>query len=342
MSGLDPNAGGALVVPGGGGGAHTTGTLAARPASPAAGDTYAVTTGAQTGARYTCFVTGSWEGTMPFDSGHSYERLAPATAGGGARFLDVDSLQLYTSSGDDAVRWGVELPGGLGPDAAGLTHGGGTLYAAAQSLTAYTRNNTTIAVLFDWIGPSVAQYNNIATLGDRTTGSIEILIEKVGANDRLVVYNHGAVTPITTLRTFTGGLAAGIHRVTVAPITGDLYRWSFDGSAIADTAMASAWNALPSSGYVGLGTSAAIDTPPPARSIDLIVWPSLLSSPDLVALATAPGTETYRLAEDASTGVGAIRVEANRYDPTFPLVLPARGLTVPMAVGSAVRKYAYP
>ena len=63
MSGLDPNAGGALVVPGGGGGAHTTGTLAARPASPAAGDTYAVTTGAQTGARYTCFVTGSWEGT---------------------------------------------------------------------------------------------------------------------------------------------------------------------------------------------------------------------------------------------------------------------------------------
>jgi len=197
-------------------------------------------------------------------------------------------------------------------------------------------------VLFDWIGPSVAQYNNVCTLGNRTTGSIEIIIEKVGANDRLIVYNHGAVTPITTLRTFTGGLAAGIHRVTVAPITGDLYRWSFDGSAIADTAMASAWNALPASGYVGLGTSAAIDTPPPARSIDLIVWPSLLSSPDLVALATAPGTETYRLAEDASTGVGTIRVEANRYDATFPLVLPARGLTVPMAVGSAVRKYAYP
>lgn len=42
---------------------HSGGTLAARPASPAAGDTYAVTTGAQTGARYTCFVTGSWEGT---------------------------------------------------------------------------------------------------------------------------------------------------------------------------------------------------------------------------------------------------------------------------------------
>ena len=46
MSGLDPNAGGALVVPGGGGGAHTSGTLAARPASPAAGDTYEVTSGA--------------------------------------------------------------------------------------------------------------------------------------------------------------------------------------------------------------------------------------------------------------------------------------------------------
>lgn len=322
---------------------HTTGTLAALPPAPVAGDTYAVTSGASTGARYTCFVTGSWEGTVPFASGHSYERLAPATAGGGARFLDVDSLQAYTSSGDDAVRWGVELPSGLGPDAAGLTHGGGTLYAAAQSLAAYTRNNTTLAVLFDWIGPSVVRYNNIATLGDRTTGSLEIIVEKVGADDRLIVYNHGAGTPITALGlTFTGGLAAGVHRVTVAPITGDIYRWSFDGSAIGETAMASAWSALPSSGYVGLGTSAALDTPPPARSIDLIVWPSLLSSPDLVALATAPGTETYRLAEDASTGVGAIRVEANRYDPAFPLVLPARGLSVPMAVGSAVRKYAYP
>ena len=95
-----------------------SGTLAARPASPAAGDTYAVTSGASTGARYVCFVTGSWEGTVPFATGHSYDRLAAATAGGGARFLDVDSLQLYTSSGDDAVRWGVELPSGLGPDAA--------------------------------------------------------------------------------------------------------------------------------------------------------------------------------------------------------------------------------
>ena len=60
MSGLDPNAGGALVVPGGGGGAHTSGTLAARPASPAAGDTYEVTSGAATGDCYQCFVAGAW------------------------------------------------------------------------------------------------------------------------------------------------------------------------------------------------------------------------------------------------------------------------------------------
>ena len=100
--------------------------------------------------------------------------------------------------------------------------------------------------------------------------------------------------------------------------------------------------ALAASLAVGVAAARVPDAPPPARSIDLIVWPSLLSSPNLVALSTAPGTETYRLAESASTGVGAIRVKANRYDPTFPLVLPARGLTVPMAVGSAVRKYAYP
>jgi hypothetical protein len=43
------------------GGTHSSGTLAARPASPAAGDTYAVTSGAQTGARYVCFVSGTWQ-----------------------------------------------------------------------------------------------------------------------------------------------------------------------------------------------------------------------------------------------------------------------------------------
>ena len=44
----------------GGGGVHGSGTLAARPASPAAGDTYAITSGTASGDRYACHVAGAW------------------------------------------------------------------------------------------------------------------------------------------------------------------------------------------------------------------------------------------------------------------------------------------
>ena len=44
----------------GGGGTHGSGTLAARPGTPSAGDTYAVTSGAATGDRYACHVAGAW------------------------------------------------------------------------------------------------------------------------------------------------------------------------------------------------------------------------------------------------------------------------------------------
>ena len=42
------------------GATHSNGTLAARPSTPAAGGTYAVTSGAALGDRYTCFVAGAW------------------------------------------------------------------------------------------------------------------------------------------------------------------------------------------------------------------------------------------------------------------------------------------
>lgn len=61
--------GGVLVARAGGvtwaspaaaGATHGSGTLAARPASPGAGDTYAVTSGAASGDRYQCIVAGTW------------------------------------------------------------------------------------------------------------------------------------------------------------------------------------------------------------------------------------------------------------------------------------------
>lgn len=322
--------------------AHTSGTLAARPASPGAGDTYAVTSGTATGARYVCHVAGSWEASvMPLLVGHSYDRLSPSAAGGGARFLDSDSLQAYTSTGDDTVGWAVELANGLGSDRAGLTHNAATAISASTSLSGLAINTMTVATVFDWIGPG-SGYAALFGIGNRSTGSLEVFIRRVGSDDLLVVYNYGAVTPETTLTTFVGGLAAGIHRLCIAPITGNKYRWSFDGSAVTDTAMASTWAALPSSAPVGFGTSAVPDSPLLGRSIDVGVWASLLSSGDILALATAPGTETYRLAPSSSTGAARIRVEANRYDPSLPLVLVARGITSVLTVGSAARKYSYP
>jgi len=101
VSGLDPNGGGALVVPGGGSsGTHTSGTLAARPASPAAGDTYAVTSGAGTGDVYGCDLAGAWRllraSARPLDANHVYawrcddaagSTSIAATAGGAAMTL---------------------------------------------------------------------------------------------------------------------------------------------------------------------------------------------------------------------------------------------------------------
>lgn len=68
MSGVDPNAGGVTVIPsgGGGGGTHGSGTLPL-PASPSAGDTYAVTSGTGAGDRYLCTVAGTWEQIQPVD-----------------------------------------------------------------------------------------------------------------------------------------------------------------------------------------------------------------------------------------------------------------------------------
>jgi hypothetical protein len=72
-------------------------------------------------------------------------------------------------------------------------------------------------------------------------------------------------------------------------------------------------------------------------AVDLAIWGSLLSSANLLALATLTGT--YELPESASTGLAAIRVQACRYDPvTSPTTLRARGLSAAMTVGTYATK----
>ncbi len=380
MSGIDPNGGGALVVPGGGGTslsdatpaalgtaaagvstsasradhvheapaggtAHTSGTLGARPAVPAAGDTYAVTSGASLGARYVCYVAGSWEVfVMPLSAGHSWERLAPATAGGAARFLDTDSLQAYTSSGQASPGWGVELPGGLGPDRASLTTTSGILTTGVD-LSGYAIDSLTIAALIYWDGPIVGTYAAVFTFGNNAEGTRGCLVyfKQNGGNVDLIA--QGGVGAGETVLQASANPSAGLHAVVVSAVNvagTHKWRWSLDGSAAADTNMTANYVTPTSTDSFAVGSSGSALLPIPGKVCDVCVWQSVLSSADMALLTTLPGTPTYRLPESASTGAAQIRAEAARYDPTFPLVLPARGLAQPMTVGASVRKVAYP
>lgn len=323
---------------------HSGGTLAARPASPAAGDTYAVTTGAQTGARYVCYVAGSWEVfVMPLSAGHSWERLAPATAGGAARFLDTDSLQAYTSSGQASPGWGVELPGGLGPDRASLTTTSGILTTGVD-LSGYAINSLTIAALIYWGGPIVGTYAAVVTFGNNATGTRGCLVyfKQNGGNVDLIA--QGGVGAGETVLVASANPSVGLHAVAVAAINsgGNKWRYSYDGSAAADVAMTAAYVTPTSTDSFAVGCSGSASLPLPGKVCDVCVWQSTISGADLAALTTLPGTPTYRLPESASTGAAQIRAEANRYDATFPLVLPVRGLAQPLTVGSSVRKISYP
>ena len=259
-----------------------------------------------------CFVTGSWEG-LCHSRLDTHDRLACCDRTGARAFSTSIRSSSTRRAATTPVRWGVELPSRLGPDA-GLTHGGGMLYAGAQDLTAIhaQQHHARGALRLDRpVGRSVQQRLHAGESPSR----IDRIIEKVGANDRRRL--------LSTARSRHHD-AAHLHgrfrrgRVTVAPITGDLYRWSFDGS------VAECVERLPAV-YVRTrhkrghrhASACAIDRPD---------RPSLPSSPDLVE--RPPRHRDYRLAEDVSTGVGAIRVEANPVRSAFPLVLPARGPTL--------------
>lgn len=369
MSGVDPNGGGALVIPSGGaplsdatpaalgtaaagvatsasradhvheapasGGTHGAGTLAARPAVPAAGDTYAVTSGAQTGARFTCFVAGTWEPTtMPLLVGHSYDRLAAATAGGGARFLDQASLQAYTSSGDATVGWGVELPGGLGPDRAGLVTNAG-LITATVDLSALVADGFMLAALYT-VSSVAAEGYVVGTQSGAITSGIFV----VSRTTDVVAISNGTVVALPGITP-----TVGLHSICVAPVfhSGSYWwRYSYDGGTTAEVAMGTTYAAPTTT--AGFGAFCRADTAAlRGQGHDLAIWlgtPPTVASGLMATIATLPGTPTYRLPVSATTGVPAIRVEANRYDPTFPLVLPASGLSQPLAVDAAVRKVA--
>ena len=62
------------------------------------------------------------------------------------------------------------------------------------------------------------------------------------------------------------------------------------------------------------------------------MYKSVLSNANIVALATLPGTPTYRLPVTSGMGAPDIRVEANRFNADTSLQLRARGCVLPVTL----------
>jgi hypothetical protein len=125
-----------LLPSGGGGGTYGSGTLAARPASPAAGDTYEVTSGTALGDRYACFVAGAWALLAAGDDAAAARTAIAAAYDPGARTLDANHV--YAWRCDDAAGAGTiaEASGGPAMTLTGSTwvQGDGGLYRSGLAL----------------------------------------------------------------------------------------------------------------------------------------------------------------------------------------------------------------
>ena len=171
---------------------HTSGTLAARPASPAAGDTYAVTSGDGTGDRYTCFVAGAWE-LVHFDREDGDDTPAMLWR------LD-EASGTYASQGTYSVP--LTVTGALTRDGSAYDGrvcprlpGAPGIYAASASGTVGISTAPTALTLAAWVLPTavgglrsilVCQYDSANTNPyytglALTSGAIRALLVKGGA-----------------------------------------------------------------------------------------------------------------------------------------------------------------
>ena len=280
--------------------------------------------------------------------GHRWERPAPASVPAGSLFIDSDDLTEQVSSGVAvsagvaASGWMRRLPSGLGPGRAALAGSPPRAYADSLNLSAYTIGAASLAFLWTWDGtqPSTYGLSTIVSFGrrDDQTRGIHILYVTNGANTDLMVYSNGGAVLVASANLLPG--AVGLHALTLAPVdaSGHKWRFSLDGSAVADVAMGTSYVPPNSSDSIGVGARPDGLIYLNGRFVELAVWNSLLSNADLLALSTLPGTPTYELPESSSTGAAAIRVQACRYDPAAAATLPAKGVGKPLTVASSTSK----
>ena len=275
--------------------------------------------------------------TIPHDTtagastsmGHSWERPDPVVAGVGAVFINTDDGGEYVSSGTAATNgvplsgWMRRLPSGMATTRAALVNS--TAYMNAVStekivLAPLTSNSCSFALHYYWNGATTTTPYNIDTILNYGQNG------NFADGGSAIYYQPGGVGPIN-LDLFTAGqgthivsgvpAVAGFHTLVFAPVivTGSHYwRWSYDGSATADTLMTSPYVAPSAYNYFqvwGRGDNVAVFG---GKGIDAAAWTTLLSGSDMQILSNPPAG-TYGLLETANTGPATIRIEANRFDP---------------------------
>ena len=288
--------------------------------------------------------------------GHLWERPAPDSVALGSTFISSDDLTEQVSSGvvvspaTITSGWMQRIPSGIGAGRAAISGGAGQprIFATSLDLSPYTVDQTTFAVLYTWDGTQPVSYgiSEVAMIGDYNNNNRGIHIWYVtnGGDTDLAAVTNGAATVLVTSANLLAG-AAGLHALVVAPVTvGPLqyFRFSYDGSVVADVPLPvlSPYVAPNTSDAIALGSRGDGLVYLNGQAIELAVWGgTALSSADILALATLPATPTYELPESASTGAAQILVAVSRYDPrTSATTMPARGVSKPLTVSSAVTK----
>jgi len=278
-----------------------------------------------------------------YTEGHIWERTASSV---GAVYVDSDTGVAYQAS---STAWRPCLASGRSSEKAGLAFAGVSSRAAAATgldLSAYTIDNATMALLWTWDGPMPgAAFSVIGVIGASAgTSGIQIVAATSGGDTQLLaVTGSGAAT--TVLHTYSPASSfVGLHALAIAPVNvGGTHKWRFslDGSAVVDVTMTANYVAPTSSAEFGFGSRSTSSSPVAGAMHEVSVWGSLLSNANLLALATLPGTATYRLPISSATGHPTLRAEACRWDEPSRGPVPVYGLGAALTVSGAVAKTTY-
>jgi len=294
------------------------------------------------GPAYSVNGSSSGSGSSLDAAGHIWSRSAPSA---GALYLDTDTGVVSVAS---SSAWLASLASGAQSEAAGLALDGDSARSIVKTgidLSAYTTGAATLALLWTWDGPMPgAGFSVIGVVGAANgTAGIQIVTDTSGGNLRLLAVTGSGAT-VAVLKTYSPASSfVGLHALAIAPVVvSAVHKWRFsiDGDAVADVAMGTPYVAPSSSAEVGLGSRSSGSSPVAGAMHALALWGSTLSSANILALATLPGTATHKLPLTASTGAPAIYAEACRFDALTPTKLPALGVA-PLTVSAGVTKTTY-